>query len=323
LSTGALDDVFGISQDTEKAAPIEGSVVLSEPLGDAKDYLPMTHADGSIKLAGGRALARVKDTPAVIVNDFGAGKAALFNFAISDYVVDKLMYGSRSLIRFVDDEAAVKSAAFVRAVFERSGITPEVALSPQTPGCHLYRFERGGVQMMGLLQECAPFLPGVGAKPMPLLEEIARRTSNVTLELGEPKHVYDMLGGGYLGCLGEVTREVRPGVPQVFAVFPYKVEGILLDPARRELRQGDEISFSATVVTDGGEAGLHVLRIDLVDPDGKRARMYEMKVKAERGRYAGRIQLALNEKTGAWKMLARDVATGLTGEASFQVTAAR
>ena len=318
-ASGALDGVFGIEQNTTTPAPIEGSVVLSAPIGEAEDHLPMTHADASIALAGGRALGKVKDTPAVIVNDFGAGTAVLFNFAISDYILNKLMYGSNSLIRFVDDEAATKTAQFIRGVFDHCGLTPAVAVMPQTPGCHLYRFTSGDVTMMGLLQEAAPFLPGVGARPMAELEAIAERTSEVTLDLGETRHVYDVLAGKYLGEMDSVNRTVSPTIPHMLATLPYKVEAVWVEPADDTLGQGEELSFNASVETAGTEPGLHVLRIEFTDPDGEAATMYTLKVKAEAGRYAGSVQLALDEKPGGWRISVRDVVTGVAGEAAFRV----
>ena len=318
-ASGALDDVFGVIQNTTMPAPVEGSVVLPEPVGEAEDYLPMTHADASLKLAAGAALGRVKNTPAVIVNDFGEGKAVLFNFAISDYILNKLMYGSNSLIRFVDDEAATKTAKFVRGVFERCRLTPAVTMTPQTPGCHLYRFTSGDVTLMGLLQEAAPFLPGVGAKPRAQLEQIDQRTSEVTLVFGETRHVYDVLAGKYLGDMNSVDRTVSPTIPHLLVTLPYKVEAVSVEPADDTLSQGEELSFDATVETDGTEPGLHVLRIELTDPDGETAGMYTQKVKAEGGKYAGSIALSFNEKPGDWKLTARDVATGVAGTTTFQV----
>jgi len=322
-ASGALDDVFGVIQNTTMPAPVEGSVVLPEPVGEAEDYLPMTHADASLKLAAGTALGKVKDTPAVIANDFGEGKAVLFNFAISDYILNKLMYGSNSLIRFVDDEAATKTAKFVRGVFERCRLTPAVAMAPQTPGCHLYRFTSGDVTLMGLLQEAAPFLPGVGAKPMAELEEIAKRTNEVTVALGETRHVYDVLAGKYLGEMDSVSRTVSPTIPHMLATLPYKVEAISLAPAKESFKQGEKLAFSAAIETDGAQAQLHVLRLELTDPDGELAKMYTMKVKADDGKYAGSLPLALNEKMGEWKITARDVATGVSAEAAVSILAAQ
>jgi hypothetical protein len=320
---GALDDLFGVRQDTMNPAPLEGPVVLNAPIGEARDDLPITHADASIALAGGTALAAVKDTPAVIVNNFGAGKAVLLNFAISDYVVQKLMYGSKSLIRFVDEPTATNCAQFVRGVFHDCGLSPVVPITPQTPGCHLYRFKSDHMQLLGLLQEAAPFLPGVGYKPMPVLEEIAQGTSDITLHLGEPRHVYDVLAGKYLGKVNKIPRTVQTSVPHLLATMPYKVESLSLTPASTSVRQGEVLSFSIQIQTSGTDPGLHVVRIELFDPDGKPAKMYALKALAKGGKYTGSIPLGLDDKVGDWKISACDVVSGLSGQATAKVVAAK
>ena len=317
---GALDDVFGVRQNTKNPAPVQGSVALDAPVGEARDFLPMTHADSSIALAGGKALGHVKDTPAVIVNDFGKGKAVLLNFAPSDYVRDKLMLGSSRLIRFIDDEAATKTADIIRALFEQCGVTPAIPIKDQPPGCHVYRFEDGDVRMIGLLQESAPFLPGVGARPWPELETIGQRTSDVTLALDEPRHVYDMFTGEYLGLIDAIPRTVRPGEPHLFAALPYQVEAVTVAPEKTTVTQGETLPFTVSVKTDGAAPGLHVFRIEVTDPDGNPAKMYTLNARADSGKCEERLQLSLDEKPGDWTVTARDVATGVTGKTAFRVT---
>jgi len=245
-SAGALDDVFGITQDTSKASPITGALLMSEAVGSFKDDLPPTHADASVRLAGGKALAKVAAAPAVIVNDFGQGKATLLNFAISDYILDKLMLGAKTPIRFMDEETASRTASFVREVFGRLGLRPAVPIAPQTPGCHLYRFRSGDVQMMGLLQDFPPFLPGVkpaakypaSSQAMDVLTQIGQRSSEVVLQLDAERHVYDVLEGKYLGLVRDIPVTVRPSIAHILAALPYRVEGVSLG-ADSSVKQGE------------------------------------------------------------------------------------
>ncbi len=312
---GALDDLFGVRQDTRNPAPRKGAVELFDAIGEIDGKLPMTHADASIKLSGGTALAKVNEIPAVIVNDVGAGKAVLFNFAISDYVVHKLMFGSRSLIRFTDEATAEKSAQFIRGVFKLCGIAPEVPMTPQIPGCHLYRFQSDGVHLMGLLQEAAPFMPGVGYNPMPVLEKIAQRRSDITLQLGEPQHVYDVLAGKYLGLIDQISRTVQPGEPHLFAALDYQIDSLSVTPSNATVGRGEVMTFDVQVQTSGAEAGSHVLRIHLTDPDGKPSKMYASKALAQRGKYTGRIPMSLDEKSGDWTISALEVVSGKSAHA--------
>ena len=218
---GALDDVFGVRQDTRQADQADGPVTLIPPLQANVDELPPTRTDASIELAGATALASVAGTPAIMVNDFGQGKAILLNFAISDYVLDKLMNHSGAAMRLVDEPTASKLAVLMRAVFAKCGVTPEISLSPNVGGCHLYRFKHGEVQLLGLLEEIPPFLPGVSERDEDKLDEISRtRKHEVTLSLNTIRHVYDVLEGSYLGRMRAIKRTVVPGEPHLLAALP-------------------------------------------------------------------------------------------------------
>lgn len=340
---GALDELFGISQNTLNALPIKDTIRLDDTLDGLRGVLPEASADGSLRLAGGEALTAVGGAPALIVNDFGKGRTTLLNFAVSDYVVDKLMLNSRSSIRFSDAETAASTAALFRAVFARSELRPAVRISPQTPGCHLYRFEMGNAQLLGLLQEIPPYLPGIGAGAekdldkfvrrsyqereldnvdegaMKELDKFARHSNAVTLHLDRDKHLYDVLDGTYLGLTREISRAVQPGEPHLLAALEYKVDSIFLVPTSKSFKQGEKLEFSVTINTDGPPADLHVVRIELTDPDGQLAEMYTQKQLVKAGEHADSIQLSLDEKPGKWKMSARDIATGVSTQVIVEV----
>ena len=323
---GALDDVFGVKQDTNtmEAEATVDSVFLQEPVGEVRGKMPQTTTDTTLELAGGKAFASVAEAPAIVVNDYGKGKAMLLNFAPSDYILEKLMLGGHSAIRFADDDAATKTASLLQGLLAKCELTPEVGLDPYVPGCHVYRFAAGDARVLGLLWEIPPYLPGIGDLPMGDLDEISATWSrDVTLALGEEMHVYDTLERKYLGRMKKIPRTVTPGVPHVLAALPYKVEAVSLAPARDSLKQGETLAFSAAVETDGAEAGLHVLRIEFTDPDGKVVKVYTQKLVAESGECSGRVQLSLNEKVGDWRITARDVSSGTSGGATVRVVADR
>lgn len=319
---GALDDVFGIKQDTDtmNVSSKIGSVLLKESIGDLKNMLPQATADTTLKLNGGEALGSVDGIPAIIINNLGKGKAILLNFAICDYVLDKLMAHGGAAIRLTDNDTAAKTASLIQGLFAKCGLIPEVKLTPHVPGCHLYRFTSGDAQVIGLLWDIPPYLPGIGNLPMKDLDEISATWSrDIALNLDKSMHVYDVLERKYLGRMQEISRTVKPGVVHILAVLPYKVQSVSLKPAKESFKQGEMMSFSAEVLTDGLPAGLHVLRIELIDPEGKQMKMYTLKAKAEAGRFVGGIQLSLNEKIGKWKMTVRDIATGAGTDAYFDV----
>ena len=117
----------------------------------------------------------------------------------------------------------------------------------------------------------------------------------------------------------KIDRKVQPGWPHLLAALPYKVEAIELATAKNPFKQGEKLAFSARIKTDGAPAGLHVLRIELTDPDGNIAGMYTSKIKAEDGEFQSSICLALDEKVGEWKITARDIASGASAETTVTV----
>jgi len=67
--------------------------------------------------------------------------------------------------------------------------------------------------------------------------------------------------------------------------------------------------------------GLHVIRIELTDPDGKVVNVYTQKLVADSGECSGNVQLGLNEKAGDWNVTARDVSSGTSAGAAVSVVA--
>jgi len=322
---GALDDVFGVKQDTNtmEVEATVGAVFLKEPVGKLTGKMPQTTTDTTLKLAGAKSLATVAEAPAAVVNDYGKGKAILLNFALSDYILEKLMLGSHSAVRFADDEAATKTAQLLQGLLAKCDLTSEVKMT-YVPGCHLYRFAAGDARVLGLLWEIPPYLPGIGNLPMNDLDEISATWSrDVTLTLDKAMHVYDVLERKYLGRVQEIPRTVKPGVPQIFATLPYRVEAVSLVPETDTLTQGEKLTFSASVQTDGAPAGLHVIRIELTDPDGELVKHYTQKLRAKDSKCSGNVQLGLNEKVGDWKITARDVASGVSTKAIVNVVACK
>ncbi len=59
---------------------------------------------------------------------------------------------------------------------------------------------------------------------------------------------------------------------------------------------------------------LSVVRVEVIDPAGRLARQYSGNVTVKDGRAAYQIPFALSDASGAWRVRARDVISGLTAE---------
>ena len=85
---------------------------------------------------------------------------------------------------------------------------------------------------------------------------------------------------------------------------------------------GEILNCEMTIIAAGdARAGRHVLRLQFTDPTGEIARHYTVKATAANGKALVSVPLALNDKTGRWRLQVRDVMTVLIGETAFEVGA--
>ena len=104
----------------------------------------------------------------------------------------------------------------------------------------------------------------------------------------------------------------------LLAVLPYQPKQIsITGPARATA--GETLSFELALETAGGGAGRHVLRLEVFAPDGAAQAALDANVEAAEGAATHTLPLALNSVAGTWKITARDVASGATGTALFEV----
>jgi hypothetical protein len=143
---------------------------------------------------------------------------------------------------------------------------------------------------------------------------VARKT---TASFDKPAHVYDVRDGLYLGFTNKVTTFMTPGVAKVFSLLPYRLDELTLT-SPRAARQGDVVPYRLTLHTSA-RPGNHVLHIAVIDPKGKKLRHYSRNVNCTRGRFDGKLHLALNESPGAYQIQIQDAATGLRAAATLDV----
>lgn len=290
--------------------------------------MPALRLDGSLAVAGGHAMAKMDNVPAVVVNDFGRGKAILLNMSLVDYIAS----AKDSNARFSDRTMAEKTTRLLRAVLNLAGIQPEIDVEPYVPGFHLHRFHADQATLTGLLWDAPAFQPGAprlepfhpesGDRDSQQLAQMAGERRTVRLLLDDKKHVYDVLGGEYLGFADGVQRTIQPGMPQLLATLPYKTEILRIRLQSNTVKVGDILDCEMTIIAAGdARVGRHVLRRQFIDPTGEIARHYTVKATAANGKALVSVPLALNEKTGRWRLQVRDVMTGLTGETAFEVRA--
>ena len=316
---GVLDDVFGVIQDTALRALKQFKPMVDLPAFPA-DF-PKTYADDRLKLAGGKALGKVGDAPALVLNAHGRGRAFLWNVSLHAYQRNQGVL-SIEVERLLDDAPQIK-AAFM-ALAELAELTPPFRVSPDIYGLRAYRFRAGRQRYLGLLQhpckakQAAAVASGDAdwktvPPPDPVRADVA---------LDAPYHVYDVRRGRYLGRKSLIGTSIQGGRAELFSLLPYQVTSVDAT-VRSTVKQGRRLEFEARLSTAGGTPGRHVLRACLVAPDGSRPRHYAAHVIAENGRARGSFPLALNEAAGNWQLVVRDVASGVQHIESIQIAEGR
>jgi hypothetical protein len=138
--------------------------------------------------------------------------------------------------------------------------------------------------------------------------------SPVTAALPFPagKHVYDVRGQRYLGAGGVIHDTLEPGRPAMYAALPYNVAGLSVDCPPRANR-GEPIEVAIQVVGDAGRLGPHVVRVQVVHPDGVVPEYWPRTIYLPAGHGPFTFTPALNASTGTWRVRATDAVSGMAG----------
>ena len=99
----------------------------------------------------------------------------------------------------------------------------------------------------------------------------------------------------------------------LFALLPYKVQGLKVTPKAETVQPGDAVRYDVGLLVDGGQPGLHVFSVEILGPDGQPRRHYDAKLLARAGAASGEFRTALNDAPGEWTIRATDIATKTVG----------
>jgi hypothetical protein len=136
----------------------------------------------------------------------------------------------------------------------------------------------------------------------------------VQVRFVERPYVYDMRAGEFRARTEVATATLTPYQPLVLALLPYKVDALTL--AGRV--SGHDLTYDLALIRrEGGSTEDHVLRLELVGPDGQVQPAYSTFITAPSGRLTAETRIGLDAPGGEWTIRAVDVMTGLKAEAKF------
>ncbi|MDP7396283.1 MAG: beta-galactosidase [Lentisphaeria bacterium] len=294
LARGALDEVFGVEKGDQGGERVS-----------LKDYrLDVQLLDKDLKTRPGAELV-ASDKPAMIRNQVGKGKAVYLNFNLNNYnsFIKKRSHnlrirGYRDLLAGIFAEAGIKAGFSIRSV-DNAPLRTEIVA---------YRSGEATVLAVFYWRQ----------------EDSANVAADIVFD--GRYHVYDIEKSEYLGHRNEVRTTFEAQGPihlptdfRCYALLPVKPGNLDLR-VDAEIKPGSELNFSAALPADikGGTS----IAIDVVDPTGMSRRHYRRSLQINYDGDAGRgkIQLALNDPPGRWKIVARDILSGSAAQATFDIT---
>ena len=293
LAKPPLDEVFGVVHDQ--------AYKLDKPAGELRvsgSALGLSLAPWSegtelptkrVRLARGKALGRMGDTPAFIANRYGKGKACYLNFMMSKYL-DRRANGKEADIR-----------ERVRAILAWAGARPTIAVTTRDGKpinkLEVLRYVSGGSLYVGCVLHTDKRVPAKATFP-------------------KPGHLYDVRRRKYLGHGSTFKVDLPAQDALVLALLPYRVNGVSVTAASARRGQLGKAAIELKATT---RPGLHVFRLEIGGPDGKPIDHLAQNVLASNGRAQAIIPFALSDAPGAYTLTVRDAATGARGQASLRL----
>jgi len=147
--------------------------------------------------------------------------------------------------------------------------------------------------------------------------ESGSKSQSVKFESAKTDHLYTPLDD-----TDEPTRKayarLAPGGAAIFTTLPYEVTRVVAEVPPK-VTAGQRLDVLATVKTRGALPGLHLLHVRIVDPNGRTLKLYGRTLIARDGIGGTYIPLAYNETPGIYRVMVRDVLTGVEATADVEI----
>jgi len=255
----------------------------------------------------GDVLGGLIDRAAGASKSVGKGKAVYLGKTIESYPKKRLSSEGEKLRAEID-------ALFVRAGARRKA---EVTLAgKRLPRSEVVFLENGPLKITCVVKE------NLGGKRtttadgveyfIPFGEDFEKPVEKITVDLGAESHVYDVRARKYLGKVAKVEMEIVSAEAKMLSQLPYRVKSVSID-CQAAAKRGETLTVGLGVTADGGAPATHVLNVKVFGPEGERVYFYDRNIVAPGGKCQLSLPFALNAPAGEWKLIVRDVATGVEG----------
>jgi hypothetical protein len=296
---GGLDDLFGVTHDrfafVQRAQDYLVGITKNDPLVDNNGWWIGEWFEKTLKVTDGTALGKhwFLDIPAFVVKQTGKGQTLLMNFLQSATV-------KRNGQPEEDDLKMVQ--LFLRA----AGITPPVDLVDNAGVSLLKDYEvnvlrDGPIEYTGVYCVTSPDNP-----------------EDVSVVFADARDTYDVRAGKYLGRVKQAAIPIKAYGAALFARLDYQVAGLTVTAG--EAARGSAVPVAVKLTFRGTDhPGRHVVRLEVIAPDGQSDFFYTRNVNVENRAWRSEIHTAFNDQPGEWTIKAREVLSGATATAQFQL----
>jgi hypothetical protein len=291
LASGALDQTFGVLQQDVRESRTREPIAwtAAAPADLRKTSGSLIRALSGLRANGGDVWATFPDgTPAIVARRSKGGSYAIYLNTKYEWL-----------------GGDVTLTGLTQAVLAEAGVTSPVRVAPWDKHPTLAaEFVNGRARYYGALIRVAPG----GAY-------------DVEVSLPQKAHTYDMRTKKYLGETAQFRDNFDPKkFAKIYAQLPYAVKELAASVDAPRKRGGETVNVKGQVVAQAGQATeFHVIRCEVVRPDGTRPSYWQQNLSAPAGKFSVALPLALGDPRGAWRVELTDVASGAATIAQFAV----
>lgn len=308
LAAGPLEAAFGIRRakasllDPPAIEQLRWTADASEELRSVKGQMAKTlHG---VAIADAVVWASFPDgSPAVAARRSPAGSLAIWlNTSLAPRKGKAPWRATKpeERIEALSPNATIRAIAGV--LFRQAGLGPLVAVTPaELKPALATQLVNGRARYYGLL--------------------LGRAKGQATITLPQKAHTYEVRSGKYLGEVSTFQDMLEPArYAKVYAQLPYAVRGLSVTIDTSTKRGGEFVKVNGRIEANGDVTECHVIRCEVVQPDGSRPRYHISNLSAPQGRFTVVLPLAVNAPRGEWKIELRDVASSVRQVVGFTVS---
>jgi hypothetical protein len=303
---GVLDDLFGIRRSALGKAVRAPVSVKGSLEGQTVDIqIAETAVDTGVQPAGAQVFARADQTPLVLINRVGAGRAILLNFQLPTP-------GSKEL-----DPPAVAARRLLGWLYRIAGVKTALSVSGPTgdplPLAEARVWENGGAMVVGVFRRlrCEWFAPKSGTTAG---EPVAAK-----IVFPSARHVYDLRAGKYLGSVTQVDAWLRWGRANFYLAIPYQIGTPQISLSSPTPAPGQTITASIALHVPAGALERHAVWAEITDPQGQRPLWGQQVLVLEHGSGQVQIPVAYNDLPGQWRLRVTELFSSQSSEATWHI----